>query len=116
MPKTIKDLPEDSRPREKLRERGAAALTDEELVSAILGMGTAGIDVRTMSRQVAALIQDQRENLTLEDLLSIPGMGLAKRRADSFRFRVGAPAPPQGRDRQGQKRGRCRPSTQRNSR
>ena len=40
--KTIKDLPEYSRPREKLREKGAAALTDEELVAAILGMGTAG--------------------------------------------------------------------------
>jgi DNA repair protein RadC len=34
--KTIKDLPEHSRPREKLRERGAAALSDEELVAAIL--------------------------------------------------------------------------------
>jgi DNA repair protein RadC len=43
--KTIKDLPEHSRPREKLQERGAAALTDEELVAAILGTGTAGIDV-----------------------------------------------------------------------
>ena len=30
MPKTIKDLPEHSRPREKLREKGAASLTDEE--------------------------------------------------------------------------------------
>lgn len=33
--KTIKDLPEHSRPREKLQERGPAALTDEELVAAI---------------------------------------------------------------------------------
>jgi DNA repair protein RadC len=76
--KTIKDLPEHSRPREKLREKGAAALTDEELVAAILGMGTAGIDVRTMARQVAALIREHRENLTLEHLMSVPGMGLAK--------------------------------------
>jgi len=50
---TIKDLPAHARPREKLRERGPAALTDEELVAAILGMGTAGIDVRTMAKQVA---------------------------------------------------------------
>ena len=34
--KTIKDMPEHSRPREKLREKGASALTDEELVAAIL--------------------------------------------------------------------------------
>jgi DNA repair protein RadC len=76
--KTIKDMPEHSRPREKLREKGAAALTDEELVAAILGMGTAGIDVRTISRQVAGLICEHREGLTLDHLLSVPGMGLAK--------------------------------------
>ncbi len=62
--KTIKDMPEHSRPREKLREKGAAALTDEELVAAILGMGTAGIDVRTMAKQVAGLISKHREGLT----------------------------------------------------
>jgi DNA repair protein RadC len=78
MPKTIKDLPEHSRPREKLREKGAASLTDEELVAAILGMGTAGIDVRTMAKQVAGLISEHREALTLDHLLSVPGMGLAK--------------------------------------
>ena len=78
MTKTIKELPEHSRPREKLREKGAAALTDEELVAAILGMGTAGIDVRTMARQVAGLICEHREVLTLDHLLSVPGMGLAK--------------------------------------
>ncbi len=65
-------MPEHSRPREKLRESGAAALTDEELVAAILGMGTAGIDVRSISRQVAALICDHREGLTLDHLLWYP--------------------------------------------
>ncbi|HYL98411.1 MAG TPA: DNA repair protein RadC [Blastocatellia bacterium] len=78
MPKTIKDMPEHSRPREKLRERGAAALTDEELVAAILGMGTAGIDVRTIARQVAGLIREHREALTFDQLESLPGMGPAK--------------------------------------
>ena len=78
MPKTIKELPEHSRPRENLRDKGAAALTDEELVAAILGMGTAGIDVRTMARQVAGFIREYREALTLDHLLSVPGMGLAK--------------------------------------
>ena len=76
--KTIKDLPAHSRPREKLQERGASALTNEELVAAILGMGTAGIDVRTMAKQVAGLIREHREALALDHLLSVPGMGLAK--------------------------------------
>ena len=76
--KTIKDMPQHSRPREKLREKGAAALSDEELVTAILGMGTAGVDVRTIGKQVARLIRDHREALTLDHLVEVPGMGLAK--------------------------------------
>jgi len=76
--KTIKDMPEHSRPREKLREKGTSALTDEELVAAILGMGTAGVDVRTISRQVSGLIREHKTELTLEHLLAVPGMGLAK--------------------------------------
>ena len=78
MTKSIKELPEHSRPREKLRERGVAALTDEELVAAILGMGTAAIDVRTISHHVADLIREQKTSLTLAHLMSVPGMGLAK--------------------------------------
>lgn len=41
-------------------------------------MGTAGIDVRTMARHVVALIHEHREAITLEQLVSVPGMGLAK--------------------------------------
>jgi DNA repair protein RadC len=76
--KTIKDLPEHSRPREKLREKGVSALTDEELVTAILGMGASGIDVRTMARQVAGLIREHKTGLSLGHLQAVPGMGLAK--------------------------------------
>ena len=76
--KTIKDMPEHSRPREKLREKGASALSDEELVAAILGMGTVGVDVRTISKQVAGLIREHKEALKLDHLLGVPGMGLAK--------------------------------------
>ena len=76
--KSIKDMPEHNRPREKLRERGPKALTDEEPVAAILGMGTAGVVVRTIARQVAGLIRDHKAGMKLEHLLAVPGMGLAK--------------------------------------
>ena len=76
--KSIKDMPEHNRPREKLRELGPKALTDEEPVAAILGMGTAGVDVRTIARQVAGLIRDHKAGMKLEHLLAVPGMGLAK--------------------------------------
>jgi len=76
--KTIKDMPQHSRPREKLREKGASALTDEELVAAILGRGVKGLDVVAMSKSVAKLIREYKENLSVEHLTSVPGMGLAK--------------------------------------
>ncbi len=76
--KTIKDMPEYSRPREKLCEKGAAALTDEELVAAILGMGTKGMDVRTIAKAVTALIRECKTELTLDRLRAVPGVGLAK--------------------------------------
>lgn len=76
--KNIKDMPKHARPREKLREKGASALTDEELLAAILGMGTAGVDVRTIARQVAGLIREHKATLTLEQLQAVPGMGPAK--------------------------------------
>jgi DNA repair protein RadC len=76
--KTIKDMPQHSRPREKLRERGATALSDEELVAAILGRGIEGVDIVTMSRNVARLIREHKEDLSVDHLTSVPGMGLAK--------------------------------------
>lgn len=60
--KTIKDMPEHSRPREKLREKGASALTDEGLVAAIVGRGVKGLDEVAMSKSVAKLIREQKEN------------------------------------------------------
>ena len=76
--KNIKDLPAHNRPREKLKERGASALTDEDLVAAILGRGVEGQDLRTISRSVAKLIRNHRANLTIEHLTAVRGMGLAK--------------------------------------
>lgn len=76
--KTIKDMPKHGRPREKLWEKGPKALTDEELVAVILGMGTAGVDVGTIARRVAGLIREHKEELSLNHLLEVPGMGLAK--------------------------------------
>ena len=76
--KTIKDMPKHSRPREKLREKGASALRDEELVAAILGRGIEGVDIVTISRNVARLIRKHKENLSVDHLISVPGMGLAK--------------------------------------
>ena len=76
--KNIKDLPVHNRPREKLKERGASALTDEELVAAILGRGVEGQDLGTISRRVAKLIQKHKKKLSVDHLTAVRGMGLAK--------------------------------------
>jgi len=76
--KTIKEIPEYDRPREKLRTKGAAALSDEELVQVILGRGVEGHDVRSMSKEIAGIIQKKKTGLTETDLTAIPGMGPGK--------------------------------------
>ncbi len=76
--KTIKEMPEYDRPREKLRTKGAAALSDEELVQVILGRGVEGHDVRSMSKEIAGIIKKKRIGLTETDLTAISGMGPAK--------------------------------------
>lgn len=47
---SIKDWPADERPREKLLQRGAAALTDAELLAIFLRTGTAGQSAVDMAR------------------------------------------------------------------
>ena len=76
--KTIKELPEHDRPREKMRLKGAAALTNEELVQVILGRGVKGHDVRSMSQKIARIIEGKKGRLTESDLTEIHGMGEAK--------------------------------------
>lgn len=78
MKKCIKDMPEFSRPREKLKERGPEALSAAELIAVILGSGNKGQDVMALSAKIAKLITDKKGGLSLDDLLSIDGIGLAK--------------------------------------
>ncbi len=50
----IRELPEADRPREKLTQRGAASLTDAELIAIFLRTGTAERDVIDVARDVLA--------------------------------------------------------------
>jgi DNA repair protein RadC len=76
--KKIKELPEFSRPREKLKEKGAEALSDTELIAIILGSGNKDQDVMTLASKVAKLIAENKGRVSLEDISSIDGIGLAK--------------------------------------
>ena len=52
MSKTIDQIPEDDRPREKLLRKGAPALSDQELLAVLLGKGTPGMDVTVTDARV----------------------------------------------------------------
>ena len=49
MAKKISDIPKADRPREKLLQKGAAALSDLELMAILLGSGTKNHDVLTVA-------------------------------------------------------------------
>jgi DNA repair protein RadC len=78
MSKTIHDIPEADRPREKLLRKGAAALSDQELLAVLLGKGTTKIDVMTLARNVTTVADKKGLSLTVEDLVSLEGMGTIK--------------------------------------
>jgi DNA repair protein RadC len=78
MSKTIHEIPEADRPREKLLRKGAAALSDQELLAVLLGKGTSKIDVMTLARNVTTVADKKGLGLTVEDLLSLEGMGTTK--------------------------------------
>lgn len=66
-------------PREKLSKRGAAALSDVELLQAVIGSGGKGNDFKQIAKNLNALIQKQGpDNLTYDDVKSIKGIGEAK--------------------------------------
>ncbi len=76
--KSVKDLPQSDRPREKLLKRGAAHLSDEELLAVILGKGTKKTNVLTLARLIIKEIDEKGLDLSAHDLLNIDGIGQAK--------------------------------------
>lgn len=74
----MKDRRKDLRPREKLAAKGAEALSDYELLMAIIGSGGDNNDVSRIARNVKKVIKDRGSELTFDDLITVKGMGLAK--------------------------------------
>jgi DNA repair protein RadC len=79
-PMAIRDWPVDERPREKLLEKGAAALSDAELLAILLRTGTAGHSALDLARDVLKsfhslrkLIASDRQRFCAE-----PGLGPAR--------------------------------------
>ncbi len=76
--KTINQLNSFDKPREKLKAKGAKALKNEELMAILLGSGVKGKDVRKLSKEITTLLDSNFENISLETLSQIYGLGNAK--------------------------------------
>ena len=70
----LKEIPKNERPRERLIKYGAENLSNEDLISIILGTGTKDINVRELSIKIL----NDLNNLTVKELTSIKGIGEAK--------------------------------------
>jgi DNA repair protein RadC len=76
--KKMKDVPQKDRPREKIASKGASALTDTELIEAIIGRGTKSRDVREISKDINRLVLERGNAIGYNDLQSIEGIGPTK--------------------------------------
>ena len=66
-------------PREKLHRRGASALTDVELLQAVIGSGGKDNDYKQIAKNLhASILKIGADNLTIEDVKAIKGIGDAK--------------------------------------
>ena len=77
---TIHDLPAAERPRERLQNLGAGALSTQEILVLILGRGIAGESVMVTAQRLLSQFDNLKgiANASLEELSQVKGIGLAK--------------------------------------
>lgn len=75
----LKQLAKVDLPREKLEKYGTNKLQDFELLAIVLGSGIAGLNVLELAKKVLQKTKKKGlRHITLDDLLSIKGLGKAK--------------------------------------
>lgn len=76
----IHDLPPSERPRERLREKGAGALSHEELLAILLRTGTAGVSALDAGRQLVSQFGSLQRLAAAEsgELSAVRGVGRDK--------------------------------------
>lgn len=67
-----------SMPREKIQSSGIHSISDEELITVLLGSGVKGNPVYEIAHEIVSLLDEKDNNIALEDLLAIKGLGKAK--------------------------------------
>ena len=76
----IQDMPDEDRPREKMLKRGAAALSESELIGILLRTGTVGANAVDVGRDLMIRYQSLTavSRCSAKDLAKVKGIGLAK--------------------------------------
>lgn len=74
----LSDKPKIDRPREKLKAKGPKALSDFELLQALVGSGNKQADVSKIAKDIKKLLQKHGAEVTYEQLEQITGLGSAK--------------------------------------
>ena len=74
--RSIKEMPREDRPRERLHRLGPKGVSDIELVCAMLGSGTHGRPVQDLAEDILHLIDSGK--VSPEDLQEVQGLGPAK--------------------------------------
>ena len=97
---TVRDLPRQERPRERLQKFGAEALSAQELLALVIGRGIPKKSVMNIAQELLAKFGNIKaiSQATIEELSQIKGIGLAKAaqikacfelgRREEFRTRV----------------------------
>lgn len=73
----MKNIPNENRPRERLINYGINNLTNIDLLSIILNSGNHNKNVIKLSEEILNILENNF-NITLEELLKIKGIGIAK--------------------------------------
>ncbi|WP_294950922.1 DNA repair protein RadC [Sulfurovum sp.] len=76
--KTISELHNHDKPREKLLKKGVKVLKNEELMAVLLGSGVQGKDVRKLAKEIIVMMDESVEGLSFDKLCGIHGLGTAK--------------------------------------
>ena len=76
----FKSIPDEDKPRERLRNMGAENLSNEELISIILKTGSKEYSVKEVSLKLLEMAGDVKKlkDIGLKTFTNIPGIGLVK--------------------------------------
>ena len=69
--KRIRDIPDIDRPREKLIAKGAAALSDTELLAILLGSGIKGVSVLKLASRILDSLGQRLDRADVDTLQAV---------------------------------------------